>query len=31
LDSDEANVYSYYYNVDANFENLFNYLTEEFA
>ena len=31
LDSDEANVYSYYYNVDANFEDLFDYLTEEFV
>ena len=29
--NDESNQYSYYYNVDANFEDLFNYLTEEFA
>ena len=29
--SEEREYYSYYYNLDANFEELFNYLTAEFA
>jgi len=30
LNSDEVNTYSYYYNLDANFEDLFDYLSENF-
>lgn len=29
--NDENNQYSYYYNIDANFEDLFDYLTEQFV